>query len=82
MFFGFGGKESKPSIRPWQAYARYEAGRSNHIRAQTATDAKTKEAYLKNAMAHFQALVDDYPNDKLAAKAQKELKTLKSDFDG
>ena len=82
VFFGFGGKEAKPEIRPWQAYARYEAGRSNHIRAQTATDPKTKEAYLKIAMAHFQALVDDYPNDKLAAKAQKELEAFKSDFDG
>ena len=82
VFFGFGGKEAKPAIRPWQAYARYEAGRSNHIRAQTATDAKTKKAYLKIAMAHFQALVDDYPNDKLAAKAQKELEAFKSDFDG
>ena len=82
VFFGFGGKESKPAIRPWQAYARYEAGRSNHIRAQTSTDAKTKQAYLKIAMKHFQALVDDYPNDKLTIKAQKELKTLSSDSDG
>ena len=76
VFFGFGGKESKPAIRPWQAYARYEAGRSNYIRAQTATDAKTKQAYLKIAVKHFQALVDDYPNDKLATKARNELKAL------
>ena len=82
VFFGFGGKESKPAIRPWQAYARYEAGRSNYLRAQTTTDAKTKQAYLKIAMSHFQALADDYPNDKLATKAQKELKALKSDSDG
>jgi len=33
-------------------------------------------------MSHFQALVDDYPNDKLAKKAQNELKALKPDSDG
>ena len=79
MFFGFGGNEAKPEIQPWQAYARYEAGRSNHVRAQTTADAKTKKAYLKIAIKHFQALVDDYPNDQLATKAQKELSILKTD---
>ena len=77
VFFGFGGKESKLDIRPWQAYARFEAARSNFLRAQATPDAATKQAYLKIAAEHFQALVDDYPNDKLAAKAKGELEKLK-----
>ena len=79
VFFGFGGNEAKPAIRPWQAYARFEAARSNLIRAQATTDTKTKQAFLTIATAHLQALVDDYPDDKLAAKAEQELKALKPD---
>ena len=80
VFFGFGGKEAKPAIRPWQAYARYEAARSNFLRAQVTANSQAKQAYLKIATKHFQALVDDYPNDKLAAKAKGELKKLKSEL--
>ena len=78
VFFGFGGKAAKPDIRPWQAYARYEAARSNFLRSQATTDSQTKQAYLKIAIKHFQALVDDYPDDKLAAKAKSQLEKLKS----
>ena len=77
VFFGFGGKEAKPEIRPWQAYARYEAARSNLLRAEATSNLQTKQAYLKIAAEHFQALVDDYPNDKLVAKAKSELEKLK-----
>ena len=78
VFFGFGGKEAKPDIQPWQAYARYEAARSNFLRAQQPANSQTKQAYLDLAVKHFQALVDDYPNDKLAAKAKSEIERLKS----
>ena len=77
VFFGFGGNEAKPDIQPWQAYARYEAARSNFLRAQETTNSQAKQAYLKIAIKHFQALVNDYPNDKLAAKAKSELERLK-----
>ena len=77
MFFGFGGKEAKPSIRPWQAYARYEAARSNFLRSQATADSQIKQAYRKIAIKHFQALVDDYPDDRLAPKAQRELESLR-----
>ena len=77
VFFGFGGTEAKPDIRPWQAYARFEAARSNFLRAQKTGDSQTKQAYLKIAVKHFQSLVIDYPNDKLAAKAKQELAKLK-----
>jgi len=77
VFFGFGGKEAKPDIQPWQAYALYETARSNFLRAQGTSDPRTKQAYLKIAGQHFQALVNDYPNDKLAAKAKVELEKLK-----
>ena len=77
VFFGFGGKEAKPSIRPWQAYARYEAARSNFLRSQATADSQIKQAYRKIAIKHFQALVDDYPDDRLAPKAQRELESLR-----
>ena len=77
VFFGFGGKEAKPEIRPWQAYARFETARSNFLRAQAASNSQTKQAYQKLAAKHFQALVNDYPNDKLAAKAKSEIERLK-----
>ena len=79
VFFGFGGTAAKPEIQPWQAYARYEAARSNFLRAQASTDPAIRQAYAKIAAEHFQALVDDYPNDKLAVKAQAELAKLKSE---
>ena len=80
VFFGFGGKAAKQEIRPWQAYARYQAARSNFLRAQETENSLTKQAYLKIAIKHFQALVDDYPDDKLAAKAKSELEKLKSEL--
>ena len=77
VFFGFGGNEAKPAIRPWQAYARYEAARSNYLRSQAASDSQTKQAYRNIAIKHFQALVDDYPDDKLAPNARRKLKSLR-----
>ena len=77
VFFGFGGKTADKDIRPWQAFARYEAARSNFIRSQETSDAETKQAYLKLAIEHFQALINDYPDDKLAPTAQRQIEKLK-----
>lgn len=76
VFFGFGGSEASDDIKPWQAYARYEAARCNFVQVATAKDNELKIKKIEQAKQHFEALLRDYPDDRLATEAKKQLETL------
>ena len=77
VFFGFGGKQADESIRPWQAYARYEAARCNYVRVKSTEDIDAKRKLVQQAIEHFEKLIEDYPNDKLAPEAKRQIEMLK-----
>ncbi len=74
LYFGFRNSDSS-EIKSWQAYAAYESGRCNMVRIKTAA-AEQKPGLIAEAKRHFKALVKKFPEDKLAADAQKQLTTL------
>ena len=76
VFFGFGGRQSEAGVRPWQAYARYQAARCNFVRVASAEEAETKRRLILQAREHFAKLVQDYPNDKLAPEAKRQIEVL------
>lgn len=77
VFFGFGGRQATASVRPWQAYARYEAARCNYVQVASAKDVGNKRQLVQQAIEHFEKLVQDYPDDKLAPEAKRQIELIK-----
>ena len=73
VFFGFGGKSAAKDVKPWLAYARYEAARCSYVQGLSLTDDDQKNKLIREAKKHFQALLDDFPSDRLAPEARKQL---------
>ena len=76
VFFGYGGPKASDAVRPWQAYARYEAARCNVARINTAAES-AKQGLIDEGIEHFERLLQDYPDDRLAPEATKQLANLK-----
>lgn len=76
VFYGYGGKDSAPDIKPWQAFAAFEAAQCNYVQIKDA-DPKLRPSLIAEATKHFQYLVKNYPNDQLVEEATKRLNTLK-----
>ena len=73
VFFGFGGKAATEEVKPWLAYARYEAARCSYVQGLSLTDDEQKNKLIGEAKKHFQALLNDFPGDRLAPEARKQL---------
>ena len=78
VFYGYGGNQSTDDVRPWQAFARYEAARCNYVRISSAENTQRKQKFVNESIKHFQKLVEDYPNDELADDAKKLLDKLET----
>jgi tetratricopeptide (TPR) repeat protein len=76
--YGYGGKLAPDDVRAWQAYARYEAGRCNHVQIATAENEQAKSLFINESIKHFKQLIEDYPTDPLASKAQELLSKLEA----
>ena len=76
VLYGFGGLKSDESIKPWQAYAAYEAARCNYVRIQSTDDAAAKAKLVEEASRHFSYLVEHFPNDQHAKQARDALANL------
>ncbi len=76
VYYGFGGIAAPDEIRPWQAYALYEAARCNFVQVNDAPDER-KPKLIDEAIKQFETLVTHYQNDRLAPEAAKQLETLK-----
>ena len=75
VYFGFGGPQAAEDVKPWQAYAIYEAARCNFVQVKTAP-AESKPKLITESIRQFEYLIKNYPNDKLAPEAKRQLETL------
>jgi TolA-binding protein len=76
VVYGYGGAAAAEDIRPWQAFAAYEAARCSHVQAGETDNAEQREKLLADARRMFQYLIDNYPNESLAQSARKQLDRL------
>ena len=76
--YGYGGFESQPEVKPWQAYAAYEAGRCSLLLASVEQDVAVKNKQLAAAKKFFEIVVNKFPNDKLVPEASSQLQKLDS----
>jgi TolA-binding protein len=73
---GYGGRQSSADVRPWQAFAAYEAARCYYVQIRAAEDEPRRQYLIDRARQMFQRLVDDYPEDQLVDDARKQLSVL------
>ena len=76
VFFGFGGAQAAEDVKPWQAYALYEAGQCNFVQVASATE-EAKPKLVADSVQFFERLLRDYSDDKLVEPTKKRLETLK-----
>lgn len=76
VYFGFGGPLAADDVKPWQAYAIYEAARCNFVQVNSASD-ELKPKLVDEAIKQFEYLLKHYGDDRLAEEARKQLETLK-----
>ncbi len=75
VYFGFGGPQAAEDVKPWQAYAIYEAARSNFVQIESAP-AELKQRLITDSIRQFEYLLENYPNDKLAAQAKRQVEAI------
>jgi len=75
VYFGFGGPQAAEDVKPWQAYAVYEAARCSFVQVKNAPE-ELKQKLINESIRQFEYLVKNYPNDKLAPEAKRQLETL------
>ena len=56
VYYGFNGLEAEPDVRPWQAYAIYEAARCSFVQIKNAPQAQ-KPALTAAAIKQFEYLL-------------------------
>ena len=76
VYYGFNGLQAEPEVRPWQAYAIYEAARCSSVQIKSAP--RDQQAILAAAaIKQFEYLLKNYSDDKLAPEARRQLEQLK-----
>ena len=75
VYFGFGGPQAPADVKPWQAYAIYEAARCNFVQVESAPE-ELKQKLITDSLSQFEYLVKNYPNDKLAPEAKRQIESL------
>ena len=73
---GYGGRDSAAAVKPWQAFAAYEAARCYYVQVSDTPDVAKRKDLITKARNLFQRLIDDYPNEPLATEARKQIQTL------
>ncbi len=72
----YGSFNDPEAVKPWQAFAAYEAARCYYVQIQGESDTARRTDLIKNAKQFFQILVDQFPNDKLTADAKQQIQVL------
>ena len=75
--YGHGGLQAADSVRPWQAYAAYEAARANIALIGDASVERRNEL-VDAAVRNFDYLVKHYSSDRLAGQARLQLEKLRA----
>ena len=76
VLYDYGGTESIETVKPWQAFAAYEAGRCHFVQISSAEEVGMKKFHVEQAKKHFEYLTENYSSDKLASKAKSHLQDL------
>ena len=76
VYYGFNGLEAEPEVRPWQAYAIYEAARCSFVQIKNAPRPE-QPALTAAAIKQFEYLLKNYSDDKLVPEASRQLEQLK-----
>ena len=76
VYFGFGGAEALDEIRPWQAFALYEAARLNQSLCRDAVGPVLRQR-IAEAISQYERLLEHYDDNELAAEAERQLAKLK-----
>ncbi|MDA8563392.1 tetratricopeptide repeat protein, partial [Mariniblastus sp.] len=76
VYFGFGGVDADAEIRPWQAYALYEAARLNQSLCRDASGPALRQR-IDEAIGQYQLLLKNYSDSDLAEEAERQLAKLK-----
>ena len=66
-------EKTPASVKKWKAFAAYECARCYYVQVSSSEDPATRKALLDNAKKWFDHLVTNYPNDRLAPDAKKQL---------
>lgn len=73
---GYGGLDSTPPIKKWQALAAYEAARCYYAQSATSNDTQTRRSLVQQTISSFEWLVSHFPDSPLAAEATKQIQRL------
>lgn len=76
VHYRFGNADVSDETKAWVAYALYEAARCHYVQIAEA-DEDRKIELIQQAIRNFELLVDNYPDDRLAAEANRQLEALK-----
>ena len=76
VYFGFGGVDADDDIRPWQAYALYEAARLNQSLARDAVGPVLQQR-IDEAIGQYERLLEHYGDSDMADEAKRQLEKLK-----
>ena len=76
VYYGFNGLQAEPDVRPWQAYAIYEAARCSFVQIKNAPPAQ-QPVLTAAAIKQFEYLLKNYSDDKLVPESRRQLEQLK-----
>ncbi len=77
VIYGYGALQSPDDVKPWQAFAAYEAARCSYVQIKDETNAQRKNALVTQAKDLFEYVVKNFPDNQLAANAKNQLEALK-----
>ena len=78
---GYGGKDAPEEIRPWQAYAAFEAARGHYLQIDPTTDQERRRYLLGETKRFFDYIVQNYPQDALYDRAKGQSDYLQEQID-
>ena len=76
VLYDYGGTDATAEVRPWQAFAAYEAGRTHYVQISSSKTDDLKKFHIREARKHFQYLTENYADDQLADKTRELLANL------
>jgi tetratricopeptide (TPR) repeat protein len=76
VFYGHGFPNATKAVRPWQAYAAYEAAQCNVSQVNNAPEGE-RSRLLDEGIKHLEFLLKNFPDDRLVEEAKKQLDKLK-----
>ena len=75
VLFSYGARLAPADVKPWQAYATYEAARCYMVQINDAAEVD-KVMLIGKAIDKYQKLVDQFPENDLVTEARKQLNKL------